>query len=302
MNITKIHPQGFCKGVINAIMITNNSLSNAKKPIYMLGNIVHNTNIADTYKEKGIIYINDLKDISSKEGSIIITAHGVSQHKYNLIQKTNLDIIDATCESVKKIQNIVREKIQNDYTVIYYGLKKHAECLSILEDYDSSMFCVVEGLEDVEKLNLTNKYLFFTNQTTMGYLDTLKIIAKLKEKYPYLIIEEDICSATKNRQLALINQSKDSDLIIVVGDKTSNNSISLVNISKNIIKKPCILIEKIDEIKNTISFIKENNYENIAITSGASTPKILVNNIENKLLDENFVIDIKNDDYIKIKR
>ena len=302
MNITKIHPQGFCKGVINAIMITNNSLSNAKKPIYMLGNIVHNTNIADTYKEKGIIYINDLKDISSKEGSIIITAHGVSQHKYNLIQKTNLDIIDATCESVKKIQNIVREKIQNGYTVIYYGLKKHAECLSILEDYDSSMFCVVEGLEDVEKLNLTNKYLFFTNQTTMGYLDTLKIIAKLREKYPYLIIEEDICSATKNRQLALINQSKDSDLIIVVGDKTSNNSISLVNISKNIIKKPCILIEKIDEIKNTISFIKENNYKNIAITSGASTPKILVNNIENKLLDENFVIDIKNDDYIKIKR
>lgn len=303
MNIIKVHPQGFCKGVINAILKTNEAITNAKRPIYMLGDIVHNKNIAKTYIDNGIIIINSLDEIKSKEGSIIITAHGISQYKYNLISSTSLDIIDTTCESVKQIQSLIRQKIIEGYSVVYYGKKNHAECLGISEDYQNEgKFIVVEGEDDIEKLNISNPKLFFTNQTTMSYFETLKIIDKLKQKYPNIITKEDICNATKNRQLALIEQAQDADLIVVVGDKTSNNSLSLVDISKTIINKPCVLIENINDIKEALKEINKQRYENIAITSGASTPRIIVNNIEKALLDENHIIDIKKDEYIKIKR
>lgn len=298
MEIIKVHPQGFCKGVINAIKLTNESLNNAKKPIYMLGSIVHNSNITNTYSNLGIIIVKSLSEVTPNKGSIIITAHGVSNYKLEKIKELNLDIIDTTCESVKQIQNIVRDKINNGYTVLYYGVKNHAECLGIEEDYiDNKNFYLIQSIEDIEKIDIKNDKIFFTNQTTMSYFKTLEIIEKVKEKYPQAIIKEDICYATKSRQLAFIESSKKSDFSIVVGDKKSNNTISLANICKTYANKPCALIEKLDDLKN----INFSSYSTISVTSGASTPGIIVDEVIKKINDKNYQSDIKDLDYIKIK-
>ena len=298
MEIIKVHPQGFCKGVINAIKMTNDSLNEAPKPIYMLGSIVHNSNITNTYSRLGIITVKSLDEITPNKGSIIITAHGVSNYKLRKIKELNLKIIDTTCESVKQIQDIVRDKINSGFAVIYYGVKNHAECLGIEEDYiGNPNFYLIQNLEDLEKNDIKNEKVFFTNQTTMSYFKTIEIIEKVKEKYPHAIIKEDICYATKSRQLAFIESSKKTDFSIVVGDKNSNNTISLANICKTYANKPCALIENLDDLRN----IDFSSYSSVSITSGASTPQIIVNEVINKINDSNYQSNIKELDYIKIK-
>ena len=105
MEIIKIRPQGFCKGVINAIKYLNDNLDKAKKPIYMYGSLVHNEHVINAYKVKGIIQIDDLDKVN--DGTIIITAHGLSNYKRNIITSKGIDIIDTTCIEVRKIQDII---------------------------------------------------------------------------------------------------------------------------------------------------------------------------------------------------
>ena len=301
MKIIKVHPQGFCKGVIHAIKSTNEIIDNSPKPIYMLGEIVHNYHIANAYKEKGIILISSLNDIKQNKGSIIITAHGVSKKKYELIKKTGLNIIDTTCESVKQIQELVSRKIHDGYTIIYYGKQNHAECLAIAEDYENNCefqgkFFVIQNKNDIESLKINNDKILFTNQTTMPYLNTIEITNILKLKYPNIIISIDICEATKQRQLALIKEAQNTDFTIIIGDKNSNNTLNLMNTCIDVCKKPCVLIENIEEIKN----INFKQYNSISITSGASTPSILVKETIKLINDEKYESKINNDEYIKI--
>lgn len=299
MKIKKVYPQGFCKGVINAISMTNDSLKTAKRPIYMLGSIVHNSNITKAYSKQNVILINSLDEIKPNTGSIIITAHGVSKNKYQRIKDLGLDIIDTTCQCVKQIQDLVYEMISKNYTVIYYGKKNHAECLGIEEDYvNNPNFILIQSIKDIDSFDIKNDKIFFTNQTTMSYFDTLEIINKLKNKYPSIIIKEDICNATKRRQLAFIDSSKSTDASIVVGDKMSNNTISLVDICKKYTNKDCYLISNIDEVKN----IELDKYNSLSITSGASTPPIIVNEVINKIKDDNYSSFIQDEDFINIKK
>jgi len=299
MNIIKVIPQGFCKGVINAINITNDSLINAKKPIYMFGSIVHNSNITSYYNKQGIISIKDLNQITSTSGSIIITAHGVSHKTYQKISSLGLNIIDTTCPSVRHIQELVAQKMDEGYYCLYYGKKNHAECLGVEEDYrNNEHFILIESKDDINKLNIISDKIFFTNQTTMSYFETLELIDVVKEKYPFAIIKEDICNATKQRQLAFIESAKQTDYSIVVGDKMSNNTLSLKNICKERAHKQCSLIENIKDLDD----INLSNVNSVSITSGASTPAIIVEEVIKKIKDKNYNSIINDKDYVKTTR
>ncbi|MFA5542928.1 MAG: 4-hydroxy-3-methylbut-2-enyl diphosphate reductase, partial [Bacilli bacterium] len=121
MEIKKISPQGFCQGVIKAIQTINKLLDDPSivKPIYMYGSLVHNKHIIETYKDKGIIIVEDIENIH--EGTIIITAHGVSDKVKETIKSRNLTLIDTTCKYVNKTHELIREKLISDYEVVFYG-------------------------------------------------------------------------------------------------------------------------------------------------------------------------------------
>lgn len=298
MNITKVHPQGFCKGVINAIKMTNEVLLNKDlpRPIYMYGGLVHNQNVINTYSNKGIISIHSLDEVKEK-GTLIITAHGVSKKTYKKIEELGVKIVDTTCDSVKEVQKLVYEKINDGYDVVYYGVKNHSECKSISEDYDEHLY-VIQSKEEVDNLSFQNRKIFFTNQTTMSYLEAVEIINSLKKKFPYIEVEEDICNATRKRQLALISEARNNDLCLVVGDRNSNNTLSLVDICNTYTFKPCKLIEKAEDLRK-IDFSK---FKNIAVTSGASTPSVLVDQVIGAIKDPDNISSIQDDDYIKIQK
>lgn len=292
MEIIKIVPQGFCKGVVSAIIQLNKILkeNNYKKPLYMLGGIVHNQHILDAFTELGVTIINDFSNIN--EGTIIITAHGLSNKRKNKIIEKGLDIIDTTCKEVKLIQDIIKEKIKDDYSIIYYGSSKHPECKSILEDNES--INLIENISNIDKLSINNSKIFFASQTTAAFDDVEEIYNKLLNKYPHITKIIDVCSATKQRQNALKEKAKLCDLVIVIGDKKSNNTNKLKEIASLYTK--AILIENIEEVKN----INFNNIKTLGITAGASTPNILVDEIIKTINDKNYISKITNQDYINI--
>ena len=146
MKINRLNPSGFCGGVNKALKILDEILldSTTPKPIYLLGSIIHNSIIIDKYTSNGVILIDDpnktrlelLDNIDN--GTVIISAHGVSPKVYEKCKAKGLNIIDTTCSNVSIIHKRITDKLNNDYTCLYIGNKKHPECEGVL-GIDSSI-------------------------------------------------------------------------------------------------------------------------------------------------------------------
>ena len=279
MIINKLNPQGYCNGVKRAINICLEALENpnTKKPIYLLGSVIHNKYVNEEFIKKGAIILEDKNKTRYElldqinEGTIIISAHGVSPKVIAKAKDKNLNIIDTTCPNVSLIHNNIIKYLNEGYTWLYIGTKKHPECEGILEI--NSNIININNITDINNLNINNDKIYITNQTTLSIFDTSEIYNELKNKYPNAILDNKICDSTTKRQLAVINQDK-VDLCIVVGDKASSNTKKLAQIANNS-NINTILVENINDIKD----YDFKNINTISITSGASTPSILVDEI-----------------------
>ncbi len=271
MEIYKINPQGYCNGVKYALDVVEKTLKNPNtvKPIYLLGNLIHNKNVMQSIINKGIIVLdgdtrfNMLDKI--KFGTVIFSAHGVSPRVYEKARLKGLHIVDATCPNVLIVHKHIIDYLSKGYEIIYIGTRNHPESEGVVEISDK--IHLVSSLSEAKNLsNLGNK-IFITNQTTLSIFDINEIYDELRKKYSYAIIDNKICLATTKRQEALINQNG-SELCIVVGDKTSSNSKKLVSVSQNIAKIPSYLVETKEDLNP--NWFK--NVKKVSITSGASTP------------------------------
>jgi 4-hydroxy-3-methylbut-2-enyl diphosphate reductase len=304
MNIIKITPQGFCKGVINSIRMVNELLENpnTKKPIYMLGSLVHNRHITKAFEEKGIIVLNHksrlelLDEIDS--GTVIFTAHGVSDLVRTKAQEKGLDIVDATCRDVSKSQLMIKNKIKEGYRILFYGQKNHPEAESALSI--SSHIFLVDDQTKLDELPDYQGKIILTTQTTMPYTNVLKIYQFLLEKHPQLELLEEICNATLKRQSAVIDQAGKLDLLIVVGDPLSNNTKMLKEVGEKQAHLKTIMIGSVEDLKG----FDFSPYKNIGITAGASTPDAIVEEIIHKLSsqEKDFTTSLTSDDYLQKKR
>ena len=279
MKINRLNPSGFCGGVNKALKILDEILldSTTPKPIYLLGSIIHNSIIIDKYTSNGVILIDDpnktrlelLDNIDN--GTVIISAHGVSPKVYEKCKAKGLNIIDTTCKNVSIINKRITDKLNNGYTCLYIGNKKHPECEGVL-GIDSSII-LLSNIDDVDNLNISNDKLYVTNQTTLSLLEIEDIYNKLKNKYPSIIIDNKICLSTTLRQKSIINQER-VDLCIVVGDKSSSNTSKLVKTGNNI-NINTVLVSDLEDVKK----LDLNDLSSISITSGASTPSYLIDEI-----------------------
>ena len=284
MIIRKIEPQGYCNGVKRALNIVNKTLEdkNVKRPIYLLGQIIHNKHVVNEFIKKGVIVIEDknktrlelLDEIN--EGTVIFSAHGVSPLVYKKAKEKGLNIVDATCGYVQVIQKKIENHLNDGYDVIYIGTKKHPEVEGVLGISDKIHF--VSSILDIDSLNIKNNNIYCTNQTTLSIFDINDIFSKLKTKYPNIEIDDKICDATTVRQMAMLNQEK-ADLCIVVGDPQSSNTKKLFNVSNELAKIKTILCEDL----NTLDKSELKNIKSVNISSGASTPSYIVDEIINYL-------------------
>ncbi|MFV0423945.1 MAG: 4-hydroxy-3-methylbut-2-enyl diphosphate reductase, partial [Bacilli bacterium] len=237
MKVIKITPRGYCHGVVSALQDVAIAMQNKKlkRPIYILGEIVHNHIITDAFSSHGVITLNgktreELLD-EIETGTVIITAHGAS---YKVIAKAidkGLDVIDATCVDVYKTHDLIKEKTKAGYDVLYIGKKNHPEPEGSIA-INPEKIHLISSIEDLENLHIDNNKIIITNQTTMSMWDTIKIIEKSKLLFPNIEIHNEICMATQQRQEAVYENADNIDLLIVVGDVNSNNTNRLAQIAQ----------------------------------------------------------------------
>ena len=282
MKIILANPRGFCAGVDRAISIVELALEIHGAPIYVRHEVVHNRFVVNGLRDRGAIFVEELSEVP--DGAIVIfSAHGVSQAVRQEAKDRNLKVFDATCPLVTKVHMQVARASRKGTKAILIGHKGHPEVEGTMGQYsneDGGIF-LIEKVEDLARLPMQeNDDLTFMTQTTLSLDDTAETIAALKEKYPAIQgpHKNDICYATTNRQEAVRELAKLSDLVLVVGSKNSSNSNRLAELASRMGVKSQLLDDPSD-----IQADWFNDVKTIGITAGASAPEELVQSIISRL-------------------
>ncbi|MDE5617238.1 MAG: 4-hydroxy-3-methylbut-2-enyl diphosphate reductase [Ureaplasma sp.] len=288
MKLIKITPRGFCSGVVNAWkQVEETILNNPNKIIYMLGLFVHNEEMIKRIIAKNLIILDDtntsrynlVKKIKNAKNSILIlSAHGTDQKTINLAKRKKMQIVDTTCEYVYNTHKFINDSLKQNKVVIYIGRKNHPESNATIKISKKILF--IYQLDQIKKMKkFFNKDIVVTNQTTLSKIDLQEYYNLIKFYFKNYYIKNDLCNATIDRQNAILNLKENPNILIVIGSNRSNNSLQLLKMGKFKKIEQNYLINSIDEIKK----IKIREDDVIAITSGASTPTWLTNEIINYL-------------------
>ena len=279
LKILLASPRGFCAGVDRAIEIVKKTLIKYGSPVYVRHEIVHNTQVVENLKKLGAIFVEELSEVEDNSRPVIFSAHGVPKSVPEEASIKKMFYIDATCPLVTKVHREAESLHKNGYDVILIGHKNHPEVLGTMGQLPKGAIKLIETVKHAQNLNVNElkKPVAYVTQTTLSVDDTKDIIEVLKGKFPEIKspIKEDICYATTNRQEAVKKIAPLCDMFFVVGSKNSSNSQRLVEVAK---KSGCVNSELIPfNEKLPIDLIIKCN--KIGITSGASAPERLVQNV-----------------------
>ena len=288
--ILLISPRGFCAGVTRAIDTVVEVLEKFGPPVYVKHEIVHNKHVIDDLKAKGAIFIEDIND-APIDKPLVFSAHGVAKNILDTAKQMNKYVVDATCPLVTKVHVQAIKFYNLDYKIILIGHKNHPEVEGTLGQLPAGGIVLIENLDDIQNLKFENEdKLAYVTQTTLSVDDTKEIIDALKKKFPHIKSspKEDICYATTNRQNAIKEYAHECDSFIVVGSKNSSNSNRLVEVAK---KSGCDLSVLLENANN-LNIDNYKNHQTIGLSSGASVPDILVQDVISKFR-EAFEINVK---------
>lgn len=274
---------GFCFGVNRAINILY-KLIDENKPACTLGPIIHNMQMVNELREKGVRTIDKISEAKENE-TIVIRSHGVPQSIVDEINERHLDYIDATCPFVSKIHKIVSET-DDDSIVIIAGDKNHPEVQGIMGHCKSKCY-TFKNQEELQKLfsiilQKNYKTIKIVAQTTFDLKEWEKSLKSLKNVYTNTKIFDTICNATSIRQREAANISKSVDLMFVIGDKHSSNSFKLYSICSSNCENT-FFIETADELP--LEMVKKA--DSIGVTAGASTPARIIKEVLDKMSEVN---------------
>ncbi|MCL4319445.1 MAG: 4-hydroxy-3-methylbut-2-enyl diphosphate reductase, partial [Firmicutes bacterium] len=257
MHVVKIHPRGYCYGVVDAITMAKRIAQdpNIPRPIYVLGQIVHNQHTVLELEQYGIRTLDgssrlELLDEVPEGSTVIFTAHGISPAVKARAQDRHLTFFDATCPDVTKTHTLIQEKIRQGYSIIYIGTKGHPEPEGAMGEAPEGRAVLVSRIADVDDVPFeVTTPLAIVTQTTLSQWDTQSIIKAILAKYPHAEVHNEICLATQLRQEAAVQTAQDVDMVVVVGDRRSNNSNRLVEVVEEIAHKPSIRVESAEDLR-----------------------------------------------------
>ena len=268
---------GFCFGVKRAVDKVYEQIENNKsqKTIYTFGPIIHNQEVVKDLNKHGVKVIEDVSEIDKDmEGILIIRSHGVPQSVYEKAEKTNLDIIDATCPFVKKIHNIVEKESKEGREIIIIGDEKHPEVVGIM-GWSKTPVAVIGNKEQAEEFAGENEKKYcLVSQTTFNH-NKFKDIVEIIMKKGYDILDlNTICDATNNRQEEAKEIAKEVDTMIVIGDEKSSNTQKLYEICKDICNNTYYIQTLVD-----LDSCNLQSTSCVGITAGASTPNYIIEEV-----------------------
>ncbi len=265
---------GFCFGVKRAVD-TVTHITGKYTHIYTYGELIHNKDVIDRLKQKGVLVTEDTDSLETTEDTlIVIRSHGVSREVFEKIQDRGFEILDLTCPFVKRIHNKV--KTSGSTPVIVIGAGDHPEVTGI-KGWAQSEVCIVNNVEQASALPPMSSALVVAQTTITAQLWD-SVVEVLKQRIPNLELFHSICDTTQKRQIEAAELAEKSDVVLVVGGKHSSNTEKLFNICKT----KC---EKTYYIDNIEQIFLENiaNHDIISIVAGASTPEWLIREVKTRM-------------------
>jgi 4-hydroxy-3-methylbut-2-en-1-yl diphosphate reductase len=283
MQILLANPRGFCAGVNRAIEIVERALELFGAPIYVRHEVVHNRFVVDGLRDKGAVFVDELDDVPDG-GTVIFSAHGVSQTVRKEAAERELKVFDATCPLVTKVHMEVVRHEKAAQEVVLIGHAGHPEVEGTLGQYAGQGMYLVESPEDVATLTVKHENaLAYVTQTTLSMDDTKQVIDALRKRFPKIKgpKKDDICYATQNRQDAVKDLAAHCALVLVVGSANSSNSNRLCELAQRL-GADAHLIDGAEHIQTQwLTNLSETDV--IGVTAGASAPDVLVREVVERL-------------------
>ena len=278
MKVTILKPKGYCAGVSRAIKIALEARKeHLDKEVYVLGMLVHNHHVSKLLENNNIQLVKSMDE--AKENQVIVfNADGHTDEQYQIALKKNLIIYDAICPKVEQNLIKIQKEISSGHQVIYIGQAHHQETqIAIGLSCDIVLYDDKAGI-DWSKVKDDSP--FVLNQTTLNSVEIVNLYDDIKNHLPNARISNEICPTTRIRQ-ETVRFVKYVDAIIVVGDQMSSNSKRLFEIAKAF--HPDAYVIMISDV-NELPIEELQNKNHIAISSGASTPSDVIDEIYNKLI------------------
>src|SRR5437763_47714 len=274
LSIVVASPRGFCAGVERAIQTVEESLNRFGAPVCVRHQIVHNPSVVAGLAAKGAVFVEELDDIPDG-APIVFSAHGVAKSVKSEAKRRRLPHVDATCPLVTKVHREVEHHAAAGRKIILIGHAGHPEVVGTMGQALSGSVILVQSAAEAAVIPVDESASYgLVTQTTLSVMDAEEITAILRGRIPKLHepSKNDICYATTNRQMAVAAIAPLCDAVIVIGGSNSSNSRRLVEIACDAGCRKAILIESVDGLDPLFL----NGVTTLGITSGASTPEVLV--------------------------
>ena len=278
-------PRGYCAGVDRAVIAVEKALDHYGAPIYVRKEIVHNKYVVETLTDRGAIFVDETDEVP--EGArVVFSAHGVSPAVIASAKERSLDTIDATCPLVTKVHKEAVRFASEDYDILLIGHEGHEEVEGTAGEAPDHIQ-IVNSSDDVDKVTVRDpEKVIWLSQTTLSVDETMETVRLLRARFPSLQDppSDDICYATQNRQVAVKKLAPDCDLVIVVGSTNSSNSVRLVEVALDAGARASYLVDYAKEIDESWF----EGVTTVGLTSGASVPEILVDEVLKFLADRGY--------------
>ncbi len=273
---------GFCFGVDRAMKLVNEEVEKNSGRIATLGPIIHNSDVVEDLKRKGVRIIDSVSELEEGEKAVI-RSHGVGRKIYDELSEKGNEYIDATCPFVARIHKIVREKTEEGYYILIAGDRNHPEVQGIVGHCDENCFVFKDETElkgfFEKKYTKIQKKLAIVAQTTYNILVWGECMRAIPEDDENILVFDTICNATSQRQSDAALLSKEADIMIVVGGRNSSNTVKLFNVCSENCQS--YHIENADELYS----LNLKNADKIGITAGASTPAYIIKEVQNTMAE-----------------
>ena len=283
-------PRGFCAGVDRAIQIVERSIEKWGAPVYVRHEIVHNVHVVERLKRLGAIFVEEL-DECPLDRPVVFSAHGVPKSVPLEAARREMIYVDATCPLVSKVHVEAQRHFDNNREIVLIGHAGHPEVIGTMGQLESGAVTLIESVADVASFQPKHPgNLAFITQTTLSVDDTAEIVAALQARFPQISPphKEDICYATTNRQDAVKALGSKAELLLVIGSKTSSNSVRLVEVGLRAGAKVAHLIDDARDI----DWSWFEGVTTLGLTAGASAPEDLVEGVI-KVCQARFAVSIQ---------
>ena len=274
MEIKISEHSGFCFGVKRAMDIVLSNAVDKSKKIATLGPLIHNPQVVEELKEKGVEVTSEIDKAYDK---IIMPSHGVPKEFFRKCEALGIEAIDATCPFVEAVHEKVVEYKKAGLKIVIVGDAGHSEVKGIMSSADNDCI-VISSLEDVDKYDFKKKKVGIVSQTTNSPVYFGEVVGKIAQIADEITVANTICYATHKRQAAAHDLAPNVDVMLVVGGKNSANTNRLYQISKEVNPRTYHI-----ETKEELTEEMFKNCNSVGITAGASTPDEIIQEIIDKL-------------------